>query len=157
MKITLLTVGKTDNNYLLEGIKLYTERLSHYTKFEIIEIQLPKSTKKLNSDQLKDAEGKMIMKYFSDADHIVLLDEKGSTYSSEQFAVWLQKKLNAGTRNLMFVVGGAFGFSDEVYQAANVKIALSAMTFSHQMVRLFFTEQLYRAYTILRNEPYHNS
>lgn len=157
MKITLLTVGKTDNNYLSEGIKIYFDRLQHYIKFEMVEVVLPKTTKKLQTEQLKEAEGKLLIKYFQDADTIILLDEKGRQYSSESFAGWLQKNMNAGTRHLVFVVGGAFGFSQEVYSAASGKMALSEMTFSHQMVRLFFMEQLYRAFTILRNEPYHNS
>lgn len=157
MKITLLTVGKTENNYLSEGIRIYFDRIQHYIKFDAIEIQVPKNLKKLNSDQLKDAEGKILLKYFQEADMVVLLDEKGRNYTSEEFASWIQKTMNAGNRHLMFVVGGAFGFSPEVYSSAHGKIALSAMTFSHQMVRLFFMEQLYRAFTILRNEPYHNS
>ncbi len=157
MKISLITVGKTENNYLIEGIRIYNERLKHYIKFEMIEIQLPKNLKKLNPEQLKEAEGKLLLNSFEGADMIILLDEKGNTYTSETFAVWLQKQMNAGIRHLVFVVGGAFGFSPEVYQAANNKLALSSMTFSHQMVRLFFVEQLYRAFTILRNEQYHNS
>lgn len=157
MKITLLTVGKTENNYLNEGISLYIERLSHYIKFEVVEVQIPKNVRKLNSDQLKDFEGKAIIKYFQGVDLIILLDEKGQNYNSEQFAEWIQKNMNAGIRHLMFVVGGPFGFSKDIYNAAHGKISLSAMTFSHQMVRLFFTEQLYRAFTILRNEPYHNA
>ncbi|MGE5382117.1 MAG: 23S rRNA (pseudouridine(1915)-N(3))-methyltransferase RlmH [Omnitrophica WOR_2 bacterium] len=157
MKITLLAVGKTENNYLNEGINLYIERLSHYIKFEVVEIQIPKNVRKLNSEQLKDFEGKSIIKYFQGVDLIILLDEKGQNYNSEQFAEWIQKNMNAGIRHLMFVVGGPFGFSKDVYNAAHAKISLSAMTFSHQMVRLFFTEQLYRAFTILRNEPYHNA
>lgn len=157
MKITLLTVGKTDNNYLSEGIKIYFDRLQHYIKFEVVEVVLPKTTKKLQTEQLKEAEGKLLIKCFQGADTVILLDEKGRQYSSESFAGWLQKNMNAGTRHLIFVVGGAFGFSQEVYSAASGKMALSEMTFSHQMVRLFFIEQLYRAFTILRNEPYHNS
>lgn len=157
MKITLLTIGKTDNNYLSEGIRIYRERLSHYIKFDILEIESPRQMKKLSPDALKDAEGKLIIKAIQSVDHVVLLDEKGKTYTSEQFAEWLQKLMNAGTRHLIFVVGGAYGFSEEVYKVANSKVALSALTFSHQMVRLFFSEQLYRAFTILKNEPYHNA
>jgi 23S rRNA (pseudouridine1915-N3)-methyltransferase len=123
----------------------------------MVEVQQPKTLKKLSSDQLKEAEGKLLNKYFDDADMIVLLDEHGKSYSSEEFAIWMQKQMNAGIRHLMFVVGGAFGFSKEVYSSANGQLSLSDMTFSHQMIRLFFTEQLYRAFTILRNEPYHNS
>jgi 23S rRNA (pseudouridine1915-N3)-methyltransferase len=157
MKITLLTIGKTENNYLVDGIKIFKERLVHYIKFEIMEIETPKQIRKLSPDALKEAEGRLILKAIQGMDHIVLLDEKGKTFTSEQFADWLQKLMNAGTRHLVFIVGGAYGFSDEVYQAANSKVALSALTFSHQMVRLFFTEQLYRAFTILKNEPYHNA
>lgn len=157
MKITLLTIGKTENNYLADGINIYKDRLSHYIKFEIIQLELPKQSKKFSPDALKEVEGKLLIKALEGVDQIVLLDEKGKTFTSEQFADWLQKIMNAGTRHLAFVVGGAFGFSDEVYRAANTKVSLSALTFSHQMVRLFFTEQLYRAFTILKNEPYHNS
>lgn len=157
MKISLLTVGKTDNNYLADGLKIYLDRLAHYIKFEFIEIQSPAKFKSLNSEQLKEAEGKLLLKYFETADMVILLDEKGKTYASADFAAWLQKVMNSGTRHLMFVVGGAFGFSKEVYDASHGKLSLSPMTFSHQMVRLFFTEQLYRAFTILRNEPYHNA
>ena len=151
MKITLLAIGKTENNYLKEGIEIFTERLSHYIRFELIEVQVPKNLKKLNAAQLKDAEGKLILKYFGDADVVILLDEKGKSYTSEGFSDWLQKNMNAGVKHLLFVVGGAYGFSPEVYEKANGKMALSSMTFSHQMVRLFFIEQLYRAFTILKN------
>lgn len=157
MKITLLTVGKTENNYLSEGTRIYYERLQHYIKFDFIEVVLPKTSKKLQPEQLKEAEGKLLIKHFQEADMVILLDEKGRQYTSEAFAGYLQKTMNAGTRNLMFVVGGAFGFSQEVYAKCTGKLALSEMTFSHQMVRLFFMEQLYRAFTILKNEPYHNS
>lgn len=157
MKITLLTVGKTENNYLHEGIKIYIDRLGHYIKFETMEIQLPAKLKSLNTERVKDAEGKLLLKHFASADMIILLDEKGKTFTSEEFATYLQRFMNAGVRNLMFVVGGAFGFSKEVYEAVQARLSLSSMTFSHQMVRLFFTEQLYRAFTIIRNEPYHNS
>lgn len=157
MKITLLAIGKTDDDYLKNGMEIFTERLSHYIRFNFIEVQVPKNLKKLNAAQLKEAEGKLIMKYFEDADVVILLDEKGKTYTSEGFSDFLQKNMNAGVKHLLFVVGGAFGFSPEVYEKANSKLSLSSMTFSHQMVRLFFTEQLYRAFTILKNEPYHNA
>ncbi len=150
-------VGKTDSGYLTEGIRIYTERLNHYIKFEMVEIQLPKSSKKMESATLKEAEGKMLLKYMQEADRVILLDEKGNSHTSESFALWLQKTMNSGCRHLLFIVGGAFGFSPDVYLAAHGKLALSEMTFSHQMVRLFFTEQLYRAFTILKNEPYHNA
>lgn len=157
MRITLLLIGKTEAGWLQSGVEVYSQRLGHYVRFNKIEITPPKSTKQLNSTQLKEAEGKLILKYVEDVDHLILLDERGKAFTSEGFSSWLQKVMNGGTRHLMFVVGGAFGFSDEVYAAAKEKLALSEMTFSHQMVRLFFVEQLYRAFTILRNEPYHNS
>ena len=157
MRITLVLMGKTDASWLTTGIEVYTKRLSHYIRFDVVEINPPKNYKQLNPLQLKEAEGKLFLKYFEDADQVILLDERGKLHSSEDFAAWLQKLMNAGTRHLMFVVGGAFGFSEEVYAAANGKLSLSPMTFSHQMVRVFFAEQIYRAFTILRNEPYHNS
>jgi len=156
MKITLLVVGKTDGGYLSEGVKIYTDRLKHYTRFSLIEIQLPKSSRQLDPRQLKDIEGGLIIKQIADADAVVLLDEAGIEFTSADFAADLQKMMNSGTRHLIFVVGGAWGFSDEVYKTVKRRLALSKMTFSHQMVRLFFTEQLYRAFTILKNEPYHN-
>lgn len=157
MKITLLVIGKTEEDYLNKGIGNYLGRLAHYIKFDYVEIQPPRSFRQLNPQMLKEAEGKLILKHLAASDHVVLLDENGKTATSVEFAAMLQKLMNSGIRHLMFVVGGAFGFSGEVYQAAQSRLALSAMTFSHQMVRLFFTEQLYRAFTILKNEPYHNN
>lgn len=156
MKITLVVIGKTDEEYLNTGIGIYTERLSHYIKFNLVGIRTPKNFGQLNPVQLKEAEGKLLLKYFEDSDHVILLDERGKLPTSVEFAGMLQKHMNCGIKHLMFVVGGAFGFSDEVYKTAQSKLSLSPMTFSHQMVRLFFTEQLYRAFTILKNEPYHN-
>lgn len=157
MRITLLLMGKTEAGWLQSGLQVYCQRLHHYVRFNIIEVVPPKNTKQFTSRQLKEVEGKLILKYAGDADQVILLDEHGKSFTSQRFSTWLQKLMNGGTRHLMFVVGGAFGFSDEVYAAANEKLALSEMTFSHQMVRLFFAEQLYRAFTILRNEPYHNT
>lgn len=157
MKISLLVIGKTDEEYLNKGIGIYLTRLSHYIKFSLSEIQPPKNFRLLNPQQLKEAEGKLLLRYFEESDYVVLLDENGKLPTSVEFAGILQKHMNSGIRHLMFVVGGAFGFSEEVYLAANSKLSLSPMTFSHQMIRLFFTEQLYRAFTILKNEPYHNS
>ena len=157
MRITLLLVGKTDAGWLQSAVDIYSQRLSHYIRFNLVEITPPKNTRQFNPQQLKEAEGKLMMKYFEDADQVILLDERGKSFTSGAFAEWLQKRMNVGTRHLLFVVGGAFGFSEEVYAAAHGKLALSIMTFSHQMIRVFFTEQLYRAFTILRNEPYHNS
>ncbi|MFH1121142.1 MAG: 23S rRNA (pseudouridine(1915)-N(3))-methyltransferase RlmH [Bacteroidota bacterium] len=156
MKITLVVIGKTDEDYLRKGIDIYKNRLSHYIKFEILVIHPLRNFRQLNPHQLKDAEGKLLLKYFTDSDQVVLLDERGKLTTSVEFSVLLQKHLNAGIKHLMFVIGGAYGFSDEVEHAAHYKLSLSRMTFSHQMVRLFFTEQLYRAFTILKNEPYHN-
>ncbi len=156
MKITLLVVGQTEEDYLKKGIGIYAGRLSHYIRFNITEIRPPRNLKQLNQLQLKDAEGKLLLKYFEDSDQVVLLDERGKSPASVEFAATLQKHMNSGIRHLMFVIGGAYGFSDEVYLKANSRLSLSPMTFSHQMVRLFFTEQLYRAFTILKNEPYHN-
>lgn len=157
MKITLVVVGKTEDEYLNKGIGIFKSRLEHYIKFGIVEIHSPRNFRLLDPQQLKDAEGRLLLKYFDDADQVVLLDEHGKLLNSVEFSGFLQKLMNAGTKHLMFVVGGAFGFSEEVYQKANNSLSLSPMTFSHQMVRLFFTEQLYRAFTILRNEPYHNN
>ncbi|MFL5729686.1 MAG: 23S rRNA (pseudouridine(1915)-N(3))-methyltransferase RlmH [Cytophagaceae bacterium] len=155
MKIRLLVVGKTDEKYLAEGIEKFSGRILHYAKYEMEVIPDVKQGSKPNPDKTKEEEGKLILKKVSSADQLILLDEKGSSFSSKQFAGFLQKKLNGGA-NLIFVVGGAFGFSPEVYKRANEKISLSAMTFSHQMIRLFFNEQLYRAFTILKGEKYHH-
>lgn len=157
MRITLLVVGKTDEEYLKNGIDKYIARIGHYLKFTVNEIVTPKNFRQLQPAQLKEAEGKLLLRFFEEADQVILLDENGRMHTSVEFSAVLQKYMNAGTRHLMFVVGGAYGFSEEVVQAATGKLSLSAMTFSHQMVRLFFTEQLYRAFSIIKNEPYHNN
>ena len=156
MKITLLAIGKTDNNQLQNLIDDYVKRLGFYVSFEIEAIPDIKNAKNLSEMLQKQAEGEEILKRTNTADILILLDEKGKTYSSEGFAQFLQKKMNSGLKNLIFVIGGPYGFSDAVYTRANGKVSLSSMTFSHQMVRLFFIEQLYRGFTILRNEPYHH-
>lgn len=156
MKITLLVIGKTEDAWLREGIQRYVDRLKHYVPFQLEEIPALKQNRSLTEAQQKTAEGELLLKKIAPADRLVLLDEKGKTFSSEAFSAQLQQHMNGGLKQLTFVVGGPYGFSDEVYRRANEKISLSAMTFSHQMVRLFFTEQLYRAFTILRNEPYHH-
>ncbi|MBR0072844.1 MAG: 23S rRNA (pseudouridine(1915)-N(3))-methyltransferase RlmH [Bacteroidales bacterium] len=156
MNIQLVVVAKTDEKYLREGIELYVKRLSHYVNFDITVIQALKDSKNLSPDDVKEREGVLIIKALEKSDCVMLLDEHGVEHTSKGFAQFLQKQMNSGIRRLTFVVGGAFGFSPEVYARANGKIALSQMTFSHQMVRLFFVEQLYRAFTILKNEPYHN-
>lgn len=157
MKIVLLCVGKTDAGFLSEGTEVYTRRLKHYLPFEIYCIAEQKTWKKMTPDLRKKAEGTAISEFISAGDQVVLLDEGGREFNSENFAHYLEKQMVAGHKRLVFVVGGAFGFSPEIYEVATSKMALSQMTFSHQMVRMFFAEQLYRAMTILRNEPYHNS
>jgi len=155
MKIKLVTIGKTDERYLKEGIEKYVARLKHYVDFEIKEIADVKMGKKQNISIQKELEGKEILKFITKSDFVVLLDEKGREFSSRSYAEFIQKRMNAGL-NLVFVIGGPFGFSEEVYAQSNQKIALSQMTFSHQMVRLFFTEQLYRSFSILKGEKYHH-
>ncbi|HTH82470.1 MAG TPA: 23S rRNA (pseudouridine(1915)-N(3))-methyltransferase RlmH [Mucilaginibacter sp.] len=156
MKITLLTVGKTEDAYLKEGIEKYVKRLKHYTRLELIDLPELKNTKALTEQQQKTKEAELILKKISPFDHVILLDEKGMELSSKQFATYLDKKAISSTSSLVFVVGGPYGFDDLVYERANDKLSLSRMTFSHQMIRLFFTEQLYRAFTILKGEPYHH-
>lgn len=156
MKITLIAVGKTDNKNLELLMSDYIKRLGFYISFEKVIIPDIKNAKNLSENLQKKAEGEEILKKVSTSDHLILLDEEGKTYSSIDFAEFLQKKMNSGLRNLIFVIGGPYGFSEEVYERANSKLSLSSMTFSHQMVRLFFIEQLYRAFTIIKNEPYHH-
>lgn len=156
MNIKLLAIGKTDNKALQTLVDDYTKRLSFYIKFELEIIPDLKNVKNLSESQQKEKEGELILSKLSPTDQLILLDEHGSTFSSLGFADYLQKKMNSGTKTLIFVIGGPYGFSGEVYQKAQGKISLSLLTFSHQMVRLFFIEQLYRGFTILRNEPYHH-
>lgn len=156
MKITLLAIGKTDDKNLETLIKMYSQRLGHYVPFNLEVIPDIKKAKNLSEDQQKQLEGAEILKRTTTADHLILLDEKGNSYTSVKFANFLQKKMNSGLKNLIFVIGGPYGFSPEIYERAQVKVSLSQMTFSHQMVRLFVVEQLYRGFTILRNEPYHH-
>jgi 23S rRNA (pseudouridine1915-N3)-methyltransferase len=156
MKITFLTVGKTDETYLKEGIDKYVKRLKHYTRLSIVEIDELKNARSLSQEQQKAKEREQILKKISPLDHLILLDENGMQLSSQQFAAYIDKKALGSADHLVFVVGGPYGFDRAVYDRANDKISLSAMTFSHQMVRLFFVEQLYRAFTILKGEPYHH-
>lgn len=156
MNIKLLVVGKTDEKYLQEGIDVYVKRLKHYVNFELAVIPALKDQKGASPEDIKSREAVLILKQLEKSDRIVLLDEHGTEHTSVGFSQYIQKQMNAGVRNLTFVIGGAFGFAPEVYAAANDKVSLSKLTFNHQMVRLFFVEQLYRAFTILRNEPYHN-
>src|SRR5690606_29932287 len=147
---------KTDNKNLQALIDEYCKRLSFYVKFDLEVIPDLKNAKNLSEAQQKQKEGELILSKISNTDYLVLLDEKGKSFSSVAFAEELQKKMNAGINTLVFVIGGPYGFSEEVYKKAQSKISLSAMTFSHQMVRLFVVEQIYRGFTILRNEPYHH-
>lgn len=156
MKIKLITIGKTDQQELRQLQNIYTQRLGHYINFSEINIPDLKNTKNLNEQQQKAKEGDLILKELQPGDKLVLLDEKGKEFTSEGFANYLQKEMNSGLKQLVFVIGGPYGFSEEVYKKAMGKIALSKMTFSHQMIRIFFVEQLYRGFTILRNEPYHH-
>jgi 23S rRNA (pseudouridine1915-N3)-methyltransferase len=158
MKITLIQVGKTAQSYLVEGIEEYQNRLKHYCNYEIITLIPSKQIlSKGNIDQIKKSDSNLIMSKFNQGDFIILLDEKGKEFNSNEFAEYLKSHQNKSTKNLVFVIGGAYGFSEDLYLRSNLKISLSKLTFSHQMVRLFFTEQLYRAFTILKGESYHHS
>ncbi len=156
MNIKLLCIGKTDQKELDALINEYQKRISFYVKFEMIYLQDIKNRKVLSIEQQKSQEGVLLLKTFQEADFVVVLDEKGTEFSSVQFSDFLSKKMLSGLKNLVFVIGGPYGFSKEVYAGANQKISLSKMTFSHQMIRLIFVEQVYRGFSILGNEPYHH-
>lgn len=156
MKINLIAIGKTGKKFLEEGEKEYLTRLKHYVSVDFQIIQDIKNTKNKTEEQIKDEEGKIILDKIEPGGIIVLLDENGKQYSSVDFSNWIQDRMNRGPKHITFVVGGPYGFSDDVYAAASEKLSLSKMTFSHQMIRMLFLEQLYRAFTILRNEPYHH-
>ena len=156
MQISLIAIGKTDNKNLQVLIEDYKKRLGFYIKFNFEVIPDIKNSKHLSEAQQKDKEGELILSKIQNSDVLILLDENGKSYHSVGFSEFLQKKMNSGLKNLVFVIGGPYGFSKAVYEKAQGKVSLSQMTFSHQMVRLFFVEQLYRGFTILRNEPYHH-
>ncbi|WP_298955284.1 23S rRNA (pseudouridine(1915)-N(3))-methyltransferase RlmH [uncultured Nonlabens sp.] len=156
MKITLLAVGKTDDSRIEQLTKMYVDRLGHYINFDLEIIPDLKKTKNLSEDQQKNEEGKLILNKLEKSDFVTILDEKGKKYTSMQFAELINKRSVSGLKRLVFIIGGPYGFSPDVYSRANSKLSLSDMTFSHQMVRLFAVEQIYRAFTILRNEPYHH-
>ena len=156
MKITLLVVGKTTDIHIDSLIQEYLKRLTHYVPFALQVIPEIKNTKALTADQQKQAEGELILRAISPSTKMILLDEHGKEFRSVEYAEWLQKRMNSGIRRLVFVIGGPYGFSPEVYSRANEKISLSKMTFSHQIIRAIFTEQLYRAFSILNNLPYHH-
>ena len=156
MKITLLTVGKTDVKWVREGLELYASRLAHYVNFEIQEIPELKNVSSLSKDMIKEREGELILKFLKPGAVLILLDERGREYRSVEFSRELQDRMSKDSRDIVFAVGGAYGFSEEVYSRSESSISLSKMTFSHQMVRTIFAEQLYRAFTIMRGEPYHH-
>lgn len=156
MKIVLLVVGKTVEKHFIEGLNDYTARIGHYVPFSLEVIPELRNTKSLSEEQQKEEEAKLILKALQPGDDLVLLDERGKEMRSMEFADWLQIRLNRGTRRLVFLIGGPYGFSSQVREKANGSISLSKMTFSHQMIRLIFTEQLYRAFTILHHQPYHH-
>ena len=156
MKITLLTVGKTDKDWVRQGMDIYVSRLKHYIPFSVVEIPELKNVSAMTKDQIKAKEGELILKQVKPADDLILLDERGKEYTSVELAKVIQDKISYTGKDMVYVIGGAYGFSDAVYQRANSKISLSRMTFSHQMVRAIFVEQIYRAFTIIKGEPYHH-
>jgi 23S rRNA (pseudouridine1915-N3)-methyltransferase len=156
MQIRLIAIGKTDNKAIISLIDEYSKRLNFYIKFEFEVLPDLKNTKSLSEILQKEKEGELILKKLIPSDELILLDERGKSYTSIDFSEFLQKKMNSGLKQLIFAIGGPYGFSDEVYSRSNGKLSISKMTFSHQMIRPFFIEQLYRGFTILRNEPYHH-
>lgn len=156
MKIALIEVGHTSADYLRKGIDLYIARLRHYIPTEVVTVGDIKSTRSLSKEQQKEAEGRALLDALRPGDRVVLLDERGESMTSRQLAERLERRMSTGVKRLVFIIGGPYGFSPEVYDRADSQLSLSAMTFSHEMVRLFFVEQLYRAMTILRGEPYHH-
>lgn len=156
MQIELIVVGKTDSKEVASLVEMYVKRVNHYCRFAVTTLPDLRNTKSLSSRQQNKSEGERILSLLTDSDYVVLLDERGSSYRSIEFAEWMRKRMTSGLKRLVFVIGGPYGFSEEVYARANHKISLSPMTFSHQIVRAIFAEQIYRAFTILGNEPYHH-
>lgn len=156
MNIDLIVVGKTDLAQVGSLVEMYQKRINFYIKFNIITLPDLKNTKNISAESQKRQEGVLLMKQFSDSDYVVLLDENGRQHASMEFSAWMQKRMSSGVKRLCFVIGGAYGFSQEVYDRADESVSLSKMTFSHQIIRAIFAEQLYRAFTILNNEPYHH-
>ena len=156
MQIELIVIGKTDSKEIESLVALYARRVNRYCKFGITVLPDVRNTRSLTVKQQRTAEGEALVRQFSEGDFVALLDERGEEQRSVEFALWLQRRLNSGTKRLVVVIGGPYGFSDEVYARAHARLSLSRMTFSHQIVRAIFAEQLYRAFTILRNEPYHH-
>lgn len=156
MKITLLTVGKTDRDWVRQGLDIYVSRLKHYIPFSIVEIPELKNVSSLTKEQIRTREGELILRNLRPTDDVILLDERGKEYSSVELAKILQDKINYTGRDIVYIIGGAYGFSEAVYRRADSRLSLSRMTFSHQMVRAIFAEQIYRAFTIMKGEPYHH-
>lgn len=156
MKISFLTVGKTTFPFVKEGVDIFIKRIKHYTTFEYIEIPELKNTSSLSKEQIKEKEGDLILKHLRNTDKVILLDERGRSFTSIEWSKEIGREIISGTKSIVFIVGGAYGFSQSVYDRADGKLSLSSMTFSHQIIRLFFIEQLYRAFTIIKGEPYHN-
>jgi 23S rRNA (pseudouridine1915-N3)-methyltransferase len=156
MKIKLLQIGKTNDEYLLRGIDEYSVRIKNYVPFEIETIPYLKNSNSFSTELVKQKEGELILQKIKKEDILILLDENGKTYSSKGFATFLQQQMNTGNKQLTFLIGGAYGFSSDVYERANGKISLSSMTFSHQIIRILFIEQLYRGFTIIHHHPYHH-
>lgn len=156
MILELIVIGKTDSQEVASLVELYARRVNFYCKFSVVTLPDVRNTKNLTVRQQRTAEGEAILRQTGEGDYVVLLDERGTEYRSVEFAAWLQKRLNSGLKRLVLVIGGPYGFSDEVYARADARISLSRMTFSHQIVRAIFAEQIYRAFTILHNEPYHH-
>ena len=156
MTADLIVIGKTDSESVNTLVETYLKRINRYVKFSIVTLPDLRNTKNLTEETQKRQEGEALMKQFAEGDYVVLLDERGEEFRSVEFAAWLQKRMNSGVKRLVFVIGGPYGFSQEVYDRADGLISLSRMTFSHQIVRAIFTEQLYRGFAILRNEPYHH-
>ena len=156
MRITLLQIDKTQDSYLAEGIETYTKRLKNYTTLEVTTINVPKTVRQRSFNEQKTEEARLIFNHVSSDDFLILLDDKGKEYTSPEFSKFIAQKQNASTKRLIFLIGGPFGFDPKIYERANFKLSFSKMTFSHQMIRLFFVEQLYRAFTILRGEKYHH-
>lgn len=156
MNIELIVVGKTDMKEVAALVDMYTKRINFYNKFNITYLPDIRNSKNLSEAQQKTAEGDAILRLIDDSDRVVLLDEKGAEFRSVEYAEWLQKRINSGIKRFVFVIGGPYGFSEAVYSRSNEKISLSKMTFSHQIIRAIFTEQLYRAFSIIHNSPYHH-
>lgn len=156
MHIKLICAGKTDEAWLRDGIRVFQQRLNHYISFELIEVNMQRKWNNLPVEQQKEKEAALLLAVANKSDMVILLDEKGKQYRSTAFATFLQHNMNRSVKNMLFIIGGPWGFSKQLYEAANMQLSLSAMTFSHQMIRLLFVEQLYRAMTILRNEGYHH-